>query len=51
MSARLEIRSKRKPLTEAHALFYKGPKEVVGNEANINLVCGKIQSSIFVKMK
>ena len=41
--ARLEMSPKRKPLAKAHALFYKGPKEVGENEFEINVVYGKVQ--------
>ena len=33
VSSRLELSRKRKPLAKAHALFYKGLKEVKGDEA------------------
>ena len=48
ISSRLEMSPKRKPLTKAHALFYKGFKTVDGDESTISVVYGKIQISFFV---
>ena len=49
VSSRLEVSPKRKPLAKAHALFYKGLKEVTGDESKIHVVYGKIQISFFVE--
>ena len=51
VSARLEMSPKKKPLAKGHALFYKGLKEVGGNESKINVVHGKIQISFFVEVQ
>ena len=48
VSSRLEMSPKRKPLAKAHALFYKGLKEVKGDESKTHVVNGKIQMSFFV---
>ena len=48
VSVRLGFQPQEEPLTKAHALFYKGFKEVDGNESQITVVCGKIQISFFV---
>ena len=39
----------RKPLAKAHALFYKGLKEVDGNESKIKIVYGRTKISFFVR--
>ena len=49
VSARLEMSPKRKPLAKAHALFYKGLKEVGRNGSKIHVVYEKIQISSFVR--
>ena len=43
VSSRLEMSPKRKPLAEAHALFYKGLKEVGGDESKIHVLYGKFR--------
>ena len=48
LSSRLEISLKRRFLARAHALFFKGLKEVGGNKSKIHVVCGKIQITLFV---
>ena len=48
VTSRLEMSPKRKPLARAHALFYKGLKEVKGSESKIHVVYGKIQISFIV---
>ena len=48
VSSKSEMSPKRKPLAKAHALFYKGLKEVGGDESKIHVVYGKIQISFFV---
>ena len=48
ISSRLEMSPNTKPLARAHALFYKGLKEVGGDESKTHVVYGKIQISFFV---
>ena len=49
VTARLEVSPpKKKPLAEAHALFYKGLNAVKGDESQITVVYGKLQISFFV---
>ena len=48
VSSRLEKSPRRKPLAKAHALFYKGLKEVGGDESKTYVVYSKIQISFFV---
>ena len=48
VSCRFELSPKRKPLAKAHALFYRGLKEVKGDESKIHVVYGKLQISFFV---
>ena len=47
-SSRLELSPKRKPLTKAHASFYKGLEEVERDKSKIHVLYGKIQISFFV---
>ena len=48
VSSWLETSPNTMPLAKAHALFYKGLKEVGGDESKIHVVCSKIQISFFV---
>ena len=48
VKARLEISSQKKPLTKAHALFYKELKAVKADESKISVIYGKLQISFLV---
>ena len=48
VKARLEVSSQRKPLTKAQALFFKGLKEMKGDESKVQSDYGKHQICFFV---
>ena len=48
VTARLEVSPQKKPLTKAHALFFKGLKDVKDDESKNTVVYGKLQMSFFV---
>ena len=48
VKARLEISFQKKPLTKAHALFYKGLKAVKAYESKINVIYCKLQISFLI---
>ena len=50
VKANLELSPQRRPLAKAQAMFFKGLKEVGGNEANAKAVCGKLQVSSFAEV-
>ena len=46
--ARLEVSLQRRPLAKAQALFFKGLKEVGGDESKVSAFSGNLQISFFV---
>ena len=47
--ARFETSPRKKPLTKAHALFYKELKATKADESKINVTFGKLQISFLVR--